>query len=131
MSNNKRLRLGRTLDENTIKNWFEEFSSNEESFGEDSDLDKDILLRSDHDTYPEEEATVSEIEEARENADNFYIGKDGKTKWCKIKPPVNVHTRAHNIITHLSGHRREASGRKKIYTLNQPVTNFSEVETQG
>ncbi|KAL4126047.1 hypothetical protein QTP88_010279 [Uroleucon formosanum] len=74
MSNNKRLRLERTSDE--------------ESFGEDSDSDEDIVLRSDHDTNSEEEATNSEIDEIRENADNFYIGKDGKTKWCSRK---NIH----------------------------------------
>ncbi|XP_060845772.1 piggyBac transposable element-derived protein 4-like [Rhopalosiphum padi] len=119
MSNNKRLRLERTLDENIIQNWFDDFSSDEESFGEDSDSDEDIVLRSDHDTNSEEEATDSEIGEVRENADNFYIGKDGKTKWCKIKPPINVRTRAHNIITHLPGPRREARGKKsQIEILN-------------
>ncbi|XP_050063261.1 piggyBac transposable element-derived protein 4-like [Aphis gossypii] len=119
MSNNKRLRLERTSDENIIRNWFENISSEEESFGEDSDSDEDILFRSDHDTNSEEEATDSEIDEAPENANNFYIGKDGITKWCKIKPPVNVRTRAHNIITHLPGPRREARGNKsQIEILN-------------
>lgn len=105
MSNNKILRLERTLDENIIQNWFDDFSSDEESFGEDSDSDEDIIvLRSDHDTNSEEVAT---------DADNFYIGKDGKIK------PVNVRTRAHNIITHLLGPRREARGKKsQIKILN-------------
>ncbi|KAL4142679.1 hypothetical protein QTP88_005092 [Uroleucon formosanum] len=93
-SNNKRLRLERTLDENIIQNWFDDFSSDEESFGEDSNSDEDIVLRSDHDTNSEEEAIDSEIDEVRENADNFYIGKDEKTKWCKIKPPVKHKTLA-------------------------------------
>jgi len=48
MSNNKILRLERTLDENIIQNWFDDFDSVEESFGEDSDSDEDIVLRSDH-----------------------------------------------------------------------------------
>lgn len=48
----------------------------------------------------------------------FYIGKDG-WKCCKIKPSVNVRTRAHNIITHLPGPRREACGNKsQIEILN-------------
>jgi len=80
MSNNKRLRLERTSDENIIRNSFENISSEEESFGEDSDLDEDILFRIDHDTISEEEVTDSEIDEAHENANNFYIGKDGITK---------------------------------------------------
>ncbi|KAL5237549.1 hypothetical protein ACI65C_004959 [Semiaphis heraclei] len=65
MSNNKRLRLERTLDKNIIQNWFDDFSSAEESFGEDSDSDEDIVIRSDHDTNSEEEATDSEIDEVR------------------------------------------------------------------
>jgi len=80
MSNNKRLRLERTSDENIIRNWFENISSEEESFGEDSDSDEDILFRIAHDTISEEEVTDSEIDEAHENANNFYIGKDGITK---------------------------------------------------
>jgi len=67
------LRLERTSDENIIRNWFENISSEEESFGEDSDSDEDILFRSDHDTNSEEEATDSEIDEAPGNANNFYI----------------------------------------------------------
>ncbi|KAL5237653.1 hypothetical protein ACI65C_005063 [Semiaphis heraclei] len=103
----------------TCKDVATSHNSAEEYFGEDSDSDEDIVLRSDHDTNSEEEATDSGKDEVRENADNFYIGKDGKTKWCKIKPPVNVRTRAHNIITHLPGPRREARGKKsQIEILN-------------
>lgn len=39
MSDNKRLRQERTLDEN-IKNWFENNSSDEESFWDDTDIYK-------------------------------------------------------------------------------------------
>jgi len=102
MSDNKRLRLERTLDENTIQNWFENISSDEESFGEDSGSEEDIVFRSDHDTNSEEEATDSDVDDTRENSDSFYQGKDGKTEWRKIKPPVNVRTRAHNILTNPS-----------------------------
>jgi len=80
----KRLRLERTVDENTIRNWFENFSNDDESFGEDSDIEENIVFRSDHNTNSEENANDSEIDETRENADNFYMGKDGKTQWCKI-----------------------------------------------
>ncbi|XP_008178411.1 piggyBac transposable element-derived protein 4-like [Acyrthosiphon pisum] len=51
-------------------------SSEEVSFGENSDSDEDILFRSDHDTNSEEDTIDSEIYEAPENANNFYIGKN-------------------------------------------------------
>jgi len=118
MSNNKILKIERTSDEH-IRNWFENISSEEESFVEDSDSDEDILFRSDHDTNSEEEITDSEIDEVSENVNNVYIGKDGITKWCKIKPPVNARTRVQNIITHLPGPKKEARGNKcEIEILN-------------
>lgn len=56
--------------------------------------------------------THSEIDEAGKKCDNFYIENDGSIKWCKIKLPVNVRTRLHNIITYLPGPKREVRRNK-------------------
>jgi len=72
----------------------------------------------------------SEIDEAPENVNNVYIGKDGIIKWCKIKPPVNVRIRAPNIITHLPSPRKEARGNKsQIEILNLFIDDISRIIT--
>jgi len=38
----------------------------------------------------------------------FTQEKMGKQSGCKINPPVNVLTRAHNILNHLQGPMKEA-----------------------
>lgn len=69
MTDTNRLRLKKALDKNVIRNWFENINSDEESLGNDSHLDKNIVQKSDHNTISEEEGSDSEIDEARENAD--------------------------------------------------------------
>lgn len=118
MSNPKRPRVERTLDENTILNWLANASSGEESFGDDSGSDVDFEYNSDHDTNSEEEGTNADDDDIFEDVHEFYNGKDGVTKWNKTKP-VLTRTVGHNIIHHRPGPRLEARENKsKIEILN-------------
>lgn len=44
----------------------------------------------------------------------FYLGKDGRTKWYKSPPRINVRTRAENLITHLP-ECKDAARHKKTH----------------
>lgn len=45
-----------TVDENTIRNWFENEDNEDGNFVEDYDSEEHFIIRSDHDTDSEEEA---------------------------------------------------------------------------
>lgn len=58
----------------------------------------------------EQEADSAEDEERDipESQQETYLERDKKTKWSRIKPPTNVRTRRHNIVTHLPGPKGDA-----------------------
>ncbi|XP_018324187.1 piggyBac transposable element-derived protein 4-like [Agrilus planipennis] len=100
--------------------WFEEMSEEENEKDEEScsEIEADILEESPHETGSEQEAGDLESDNdcddiSDSESENFYIGKDKFTKWCKVKPRQNVRTRSCNIIIHLPDPRREAHGVQK------------------
>ncbi|CAG5031791.1 unnamed protein product [Parnassius apollo] len=78
----------------------------------DSDTDELFLPGSEDDSdhlsiqsESESEEEVQDITSGGESScsNQFYTGKNGKTKWQKEPPRTNVRTRSENIITQLPG----------------------------
>lgn len=114
MSQKKKQKTGSSSDENQWLEWLHELSEEELSDIADSD-EEDSVNESEHDSSTEQEASENELSEEEEiatNEDDYYVGKDGITKWRKNKFPANVRTRSCNIITHLPGPKCEARDRK-------------------
>lgn len=78
----------------------EEQEDNTEGGASESDGWPHSEAESEHNTESEEDAdSVDEdISEIEDNSTDFYLGKDGKTRWRKVPPPANTRCRSHNII---------------------------------
>lgn len=81
-----------------------EVSTDEESTNENDDDDEDIDEEefSPHETSSEEELDSDDGTDESQLGE-FYTGKDGVTKWNKVKPRQNIRTMSHNIVTKLPG----------------------------
>lgn len=123
MAEAKKPRLELSNDPKKWLEWFEELSDEEAPNGETDSGEEDHVSESDHYTNSEQEAenTDNDISDDEETGNNisgeispehFYIGKDGVTKWKKIKQPTNVRTRSCNIIIHLPGPKGKAREEK-------------------
>lgn len=62
MTDNKRRKIEQTIDENIILDWFENEYSKGDNFVEDSDSEKDFIIRSDLVTDSEEEANSFDLD---------------------------------------------------------------------
>lgn len=69
---------------------------------------------SDHLSIQSESDSEQDISSGGESfcSDQFYMGKDGKTKWQKEPPRANVRTRQENIITLLPGVKDQYKDKK-------------------
>lgn len=109
---NKKRNVEKTSDPATLLAWFDELSDGSEDliFSDDSEGEEDNLVLSDHHSVSEQEISEDEEEEVLcdDGNERYFLGKDKATKWLKQKPPTNIRTRAHNIITHLPGPRNGA-----------------------
>lgn len=109
MNNQNKRTVKHTNDPNVLLNWVFEKSDEEES-NDESDHDEDHVIESDHNSETEQE--LSESEDSVTNDDDipgdYYLGKNGETKWSKVTPPVNIRTRAHNLVKHLPGPKGKA-----------------------
>ncbi|CAG4936455.1 unnamed protein product [Parnassius apollo] len=88
----------------------------------DSDTDELFLPGSEDDSdhlsiqsESESEEEVQDITSGGESScsNQFYTGKDGKTKWQKEPPRTNARTRSENIITQLPGVKSQYKDKKK------------------
>lgn len=74
-----------------------------EDLGEESDLEsEDAVEVREEGSETEQEGCDEDPDDIPENT-NFYLGKDGLTKWYKTPRQTRVRRGAHNIITHLPG----------------------------
>lgn len=109
MAINKRRKVLRDWDPDVKLQWFDDSSEEDEQnvIEDDDEADEDFVIVSDHDSLSEQEISDSgerEFDDDRDNTtENYYLGKNGEKKWRKKRPPLNVRTRSHNIITHLPG----------------------------
>ncbi|XP_071051718.1 piggyBac transposable element-derived protein 4-like [Onthophagus taurus] len=99
--------------EEEIRKIMEEESDDNEIPPTESDSEVDHISVSDHltdtdaDEPSEDEGNFYESSLAGTPSSHFYLGKDG-TRWSKQHPPINVRTRAHNLVTHLPGPKGKA-----------------------
>nr|CAH7745769.1 unnamed protein product [Callosobruchus chinensis] len=68
---------------------------------------------------PKKRKTEYELADATPEDENYYLGKDGTTKWDKIKRSTKIKARAYNINTHLAGLLTS------IIYIDKIQTNFS------
>nr|CAI5826521.1 unnamed protein product [Callosobruchus analis] len=62
----------------------------------------------------------------------YFLGRDKATKWKNKKPPVNVRTRSHNIVTHLPGSRGVASKldqKRNVWFVDDEIVNLITIYT--
>nr|CAI5855048.1 unnamed protein product [Callosobruchus analis] len=88
--------------------WYNELSSDGESSVDDEDddeLEEDVIQHSDHNTDSEEEIEDNDLGQNTNESSSadFYLGKDKNTKWSRLRPNIQVRTRAHNIVKLLPG----------------------------
>ncbi|XP_050315500.1 piggyBac transposable element-derived protein 4-like [Anthonomus grandis grandis] len=123
MSQPKRLRDERSKDPMKWLQWYNEMEEDESEPEEnESESDNDFVYESEHDTDSEQGADEESLDDEDEGMldNDTYLAKDGMTRWRKGNFPLNVRTRACNIITHLPGPRKEARELKSeidIYNL--------------
>ncbi|XP_050305601.1 uncharacterized protein LOC126742839 [Anthonomus grandis grandis] len=112
MSQEKRWRIETSEDLAVWSQWFDEMSSDQsevmtESEDEVDNPEKVTVNESEHDSLSDQEASEnssgneSDDDGESEQPNNYFTGKDRKTKWRKETPNVQIRTIAHNIITHL------------------------------
>nr|CAH7732627.1 unnamed protein product [Callosobruchus chinensis] len=106
MSEPKKRKTEYSRDPNKWMQWYEECTTDEEPpEGETDSEEEDALSKSSH--YSDSEQGMDDIHEEQVDVspddDNYYLGKDGTTKWGKVKRSTKIKTRACNIITHLPG----------------------------
>ncbi|XP_063231053.1 piggyBac transposable element-derived protein 4-like [Bacillus rossius redtenbacheri] len=68
----------------------------------DTDADQDYAVSSDHNSSSENDSDEEKIQ-SNNTEDNYFLGKDRKTKWGKSRPMQSVRTRSHNIVKKLPG----------------------------
>ncbi|CAH1962352.1 unnamed protein product [Acanthoscelides obtectus] len=123
MSQTKRPRSESSTDPKKWMEWYNEMEEDEsEPEGNESESDDDFVYESEHDTDSEQGADEQSLDDEDEGMldDDTYLAKDGMTRWKNGSFPLNVRTRACNIITHLPGPRNEARELKSeidIYNL--------------
>nr|CAI5823662.1 unnamed protein product [Callosobruchus analis] len=108
MSDPKRPRVERSTDPSVWMHWYNELSSDGESSVDDEDedeLEEDVIQHSDHNTDSEEEIEDNVLGQNTNESSSadFYLGKDKNTKWRRLRPNIQVRTRAHNIVKLLPG----------------------------
>nr|CAH7767045.1 unnamed protein product [Callosobruchus chinensis] len=121
MSQGKRPRIGSSRNPNKLMEWCnelkEEIDLEENKSKSETD---DYVYESQHDTNSEHEADAVNLEDEDEGMSgddnlNVYLAKDGVSQWRNKHLPLNVRTRACNIITHfpggLKGKARKASSK--------------------
>nr|CAH7730726.1 unnamed protein product [Callosobruchus chinensis] len=106
MSEPKKRKTEYSRDPNKWMQWYEECTTDEEPpEGETDSEEEDALSKSSH--YSDSEQGMDDIHEEQVDVspddDNYYLGKDGTTKWGKVKRSTKIKTRACNIITYLPG----------------------------
>ncbi|KAI4456634.1 hypothetical protein MML48_8g00012285 [Holotrichia oblita] len=92
----------------------EDISGNELLESEESDQEMDNCECSNHNSNSEQDISSDDdqAEEETEESNHFYLGKDKSTRWKKEKPPANVRTRSHNLLTELPGTKGTAKNVK-------------------
>jgi hypothetical protein len=90
----------------------------------------DIIIENEDKSRPEEDANTSDHNSDSEQSDeeteqteidmpnNYNLGKDNNTKWRKEPHTPNVRTRAHNIVIHQPGPKRDAKMPKYALTVS-------------
>ncbi|CAH2088698.1 unnamed protein product [Euphydryas editha] len=76
-------------------------SSQDENFPTGSDYDTDHISEASEYFSDTDMEDPKSLDETPLTSQQFYLSKDGKTKWYKKPPRSNVRTRSENIITHL------------------------------
>lgn len=105
--------------------WIEDMIRNEDlSDVDDSDVDKDYVINSDHNTSSEQSEDSSDDEitcNARDNTGRFYYGKNG-FKWS-VEPfhTRNTRTQRHNIMVQLPGLKQRA---RALGTKPEPLETW-------
>lgn len=127
MTEPKKRKVEYSRDPEVWLKWLEEISDEDANIDENIDVsdqeEENVTIESDHQSESEQNISENDLTFSDNEFDSedheignirskFYTSKDGQNKWQKTRPPINVRTRSHNIITHLPGPRRDARNAK-------------------
>ncbi|XP_060809155.1 piggyBac transposable element-derived protein 4-like [Amyelois transitella] len=106
------------MDERAIRLLLEEESS-ESDYGDENDSEVEDFVEVNDETYDTEQdgdeedgEELGEVENVQSSRE-FYLGKDGRTRWNKAPATTHVRRRARNIVTQLPGPKGEAKNLKE------------------
>ncbi|GBP79127.1 PiggyBac transposable element-derived protein 4 [Eumeta japonica] len=103
------------MDDDQIRLLLEELSSSSSYEDEnDSEVEDNVEVQEEtYDTEQDDDNDEISEEEHNERSHDFYLGKDGQTRWNKSPASNPTRRRARNIVTQLPGAREEARNLKE------------------
>ncbi|CAG9567624.1 unnamed protein product [Danaus chrysippus] len=103
------------MDDDHIRLLLEELSSSSSYEDEnDSEVEDNVEVQEEtYDTEQDDDNDEISEEEHNERSHDFYLGKDGQTRWNKSPASNPTRRRARNIVTQLPGARGEARNLKE------------------
>lgn len=103
------------MDDGQIRLLLEELSSSSSYEDEnDSEVEDNVEVQEEtYDTEQDDDNDEISEEEHNERSHDFYLGKDGQTRWNKSPASNPTRRRARNIVTQLPGARGEAINLKE------------------
>ncbi|KAH9642868.1 hypothetical protein HF086_009962 [Spodoptera exigua] len=103
------------MDDDHIRLLLEELSSSSSYEDEnDSEVEDNVEVQEEtYDTEQDDDNDEISEEEHNERSHDFYLGKDGQTRWNKSPASNPTRRRAKNIVTQLPGARGEARNLKE------------------